>query len=359
MPVRHIINKRRPHEKNFSTGSTNPNRAGKITQENLARLDAKIAEMKGQDKKLDVIDVVVGRPHEGRIPRDKLIPAPSEWDCFPKATEEKIREISTSIKAYGLLHNITVWKQPSGKYMILGGHTRTACYDYLYSKAETPSEKKEWGSLPALVYSEDQLSEVDAHRIFIISNTDQKELSIKTKSEAYLALMRLEKENNFYGSSITTRESTAIQAGVSESMFQMYLGLLNLIPELQKAIDELNLTVKAGYHLSRMPKDLQEYIYQSGEYLTISAQGARQIKKAQNIDEIKRILNKIDCTPKYYPYKVRLHSPKPEGTEVVPIIIEKGKKKEYLNKLVQAIDESNFEQNLKDELHKIMNTAFD
>ena len=108
-------------------GTTMDSQVGNHLQELRDKLNPKMLKEKG----MDAINSVVGRPIERIISRDLLIPAPVEWDVFPKATFDKIKEMSESIRQYGLFHNITVWKQANGKYMILGGHTRVACFDYL------------------------------------------------------------------------------------------------------------------------------------------------------------------------------------------------------------------------------------
>lgn len=350
-----LVENRRRH-KSASLGGIDPERADTVTKGSIERLKERLAPMKGQDRNLDSIDAVVGRPEERLLPRDLLIPAPKQWECFPRATDEKIREMSESIRVYGLLHNITVWEQPSGKYMILGGHTREKCFDYLYENGE-PKHNEKYKSIPALVYKAEQLTENDAHRIYIISNTDQRELSVRSRSEAYMELIRLEKEHSFYGSYISTRKAAATQANVSESMLNNYLGLLDLIPDLMNEVDAGDLAVMTGYHISRLPKKFQQYLYDSGAYIRLSTQGARQLKKAGNIDELKRIIDDLTHARKYYKYQITVKKQKPESSEILPLFVEKDRVEEYIDRYIQAVDESDFAPELKEMLKKAMMEA--
>lgn len=334
-------------------GSIDAKKSAKTTQMSIERLKQKLTPMDQQDKALDNIDAVVGRPTEKLIPRELLEPAPKEWDCFQKASEDKIKQMSQSIKTYGLLHNITVWKQPTGKYMILGGHTRTSCFDYLY---ETEHDEK-WRQIPALAYDAEQLTETDAHRIFIVSNTDQRDISQKSKATAYKELMILEKKKSFYGSFISSRKAAATQANVSESTLNTYLGLLDLIQPFLDMVDDETLTVRTGYHISRMPKNLQQYIYDNQLYKGLTTQAARQLKQAATTNEIDAILNRINSAQKYYKYRIETRNPKPANMEIVPMFMEKSHKDEFIDRYIQAVKESSFAGDLKKTLIDTMEQA--
>jgi hypothetical protein len=290
------------------------------------------------DDRLNNINEVVGATHEEDILREHLFYAPEEWNRFPEASEDTIKKICTSIYHYGLLHRITVWKQPDGKYMILGGRTRTTCFDYLYDATNDVKYRK----IPAVVYEYDQLSMDDAHRIFIVSNTDQRTMSIKTISSAYCDLMMLEKKKSFYGSGIYSRDAAAKLANVAPTTFTTYLNLSKLYTPLLNEADHGNITVMTAYQLSLLPKDLQQYIFDSGVYIDLSTPAAKKLKEATTKADIDKILKDLREAPKYYKYTVSTKFKKPSGKEVIPLFIDKKEKKEVVDYLSAKIKESKF-----------------
>jgi len=338
---------------NNSAGGAFPGKTSLQIAERLAALKNDLPSMESQEVALDNIDAVVGRPEEKMIPRDMLIPAPEEWNFFPKASIDKIMEMSESIKQYGLLHNITVWAQDDGSYMILGGHTRVACYEYLATTDDNPNK---WAKIPALVYGKNQLSETDAKRIVIVSNTDQRDLSAAMKSKSYMALLKLEKQKAFYGNYFNSRESAASQANVSQTVFYRYLCLSKLIPELQQEI-EGSLLFMAGFHLSYLPKQLQKYLYTSGAYRTITSQAAAQLKKCTTLEELKKKLYDINHASKYYKYTVQTRIQKTVDEEVLPLFIKKDSRNEIADLYIQAVDKMDYPPNVKKKLIKIMSNA--
>lgn len=342
--------------KNTSVGGVSPSKSNDIINKRLQELKNDLAPQKKQETSLDNIDAVIGRPNEKIIPRDLLIAAPKEWNFFPKASDEKIQEFSESIRQYGLFHNITVWARDDGKYMILGGHTRVACFDYLASTC--PDEDKDhWTKIPALVYQKDQLSDIDAQRIIIVSNTNQRDISKMTKAKAYLNLLNLEKKKAFYGSYTDTMASAAAQVNLSKMGFFKYLQLLHLIPELQNLISTEQLTVSTAYHLSFMPILLQKYIFDNELYHQISHKAAEQIKKCETIADMLAKLNEINSATKYYKYQIQTRHRKTEDEEILPLWIEKNLREEITNLYSQAVIQSDFPQEIKDKLVRIMNNA--
>ena len=144
------------------------------------------------EKRTSAIDEIVGEPFEDDIPVNMLYPVPKEWNCFPTALEDDVLTMCASISKYGLFHRITLWQTDTNKYMILGGNTRTTCFRKLFEA----TEEKKWLKIPALIYKKEQLTEIDANRIFLVSNTDQRKMSTQIISTAYCDLMKLEKKKS-------------------------------------------------------------------------------------------------------------------------------------------------------------------
>lgn len=312
--------------------------------------------MKDNGKCFNVLNEKVGKPDERLISRELLIPAPSGWNCFPKATKAKIREISESIRQYGLFHNITVWEQADGSYMILGGHTRVACFDYLAGQDNGDLNTK-WSQIPALVYAKNQLTDIDAQRIIILSNTDQRELSAMTKARAYMNLLKLEKEKAFYGRYVDSMESAAALADVSRAGFYQYLCLLKLIPELQEAVDSGEMPMKVGFNISGLEEKLQRYIYDEHIFERISVQAAAEIGKCETVNELKNKLDKIENATKYYKYKVITKHQKPSDEEILPIFVKKHERNQIADLYIKAVLQSDFSAELSDKLVSIMENA--
>ena len=350
-----ILSKR--HSRNNSAGGVAPEKSQQKIAQHIQNLRANLTPLEKQEESLNTIDVVVGRPTEKLIPRELLIPAPEEWNFFPKASDDKIREISESIRHYGLFHNITVWAQEDGKYMILGGHTRVACFDFLASPESGEEDTGKWTKIPALVYDKDQISATDAQRIVIVSNTDQREISVAVRSKAYMNLFQLEREKAFYGSRFDPLLSAAAQVKTSKTVFFRYLSLLKLIPELQEEVSLNNMTLMAGYHISFLPQPLQQYIYDEKIYEKITTQTAAQLKECTTIEEIKDKLRSIEQATKYYKYTFQTKSRKSIDEEVLPVFVEKNSRNEIADLYIQAVNQSDFSQDVKDKLIKVMSDA--
>ena len=350
-----ILSKR--HSRNNSAGGVAPEKSQQKIAQHIQSLRANLTPLEKQEDSLNTIDVVVGRPTEKLIPRELLIPAPEEWNFFPKASDDKIREISESIRHYGLFHNITVWAQEDGKYMILGGHTRVACFDFLASPESGEEDTGKWTKIPALVYEKNQISATDAQRIVIVSNTDQREISVAVRSKAYMNLFQLEREKAFYGSRFDPLLSAAAQVKTSKTVFFRYLSLLKLIPELQEEVSSNNMTLMAGYHISFLPQHLQQYIYGEKIYEKITTQTAAQLKECTTIEEIKDKLRSIEQATKYYKYTFQTKSRKSIDEEVLPVFVEKNSRNEIADLYIQAVNQSDFSQDVKDKLIKVMSDA--
>ena len=323
----------------------------------LDELRGNLAPMEKQEKALDTIDSVVGRPTEKEIPLELLVPAPTEWNFFPKAGDDKILEMCESIDQYGLFHNITVWEQGNGTYMILGGHTRYACYEHLWNQADVPEEKQRWAKIPSLVYAKEQISEIDAKRIIIVSNTDQRDISAATKSRAYMNLFQLEREKAFYGSRFDPLASAASQADTSKTVFFRYLSLLKLIPELQDDVSNGKTTLMAGYHLSFLPKKLQQYVYDNGIHEKITTKAAAELKECTTVDALKEKLYSIQHATKYYKYSYTTRTRKLSDEEVLPIIVDKGLRNDIADMYIKAVSQSDFPDDVKSKLTQAMREA--
>ena len=348
-----IISKKR-NERTAVLGAVLPKNNQDLTNSH-SRNEVVAPQAVTSDNSLDAINAVVGNTVEMLIPRELLVAAPDDWNFFPAASADKIVEISESIKQYGLFHKITVWARDDGKYMILGGHTRVACFDYLAST--DTGNKAKWHKIPAAVYGKDQITETDAKRIIIVSNVDQRELSTSTKAKAYRNLYQLEKEHAFYGSGFNSRQSAANQANIPQSVFYRYLRLLELIPELQNEVDNDKMGFLAGFYISYLPEDIQRYIYENRLFDGLSSHAATQLRACKTIEEIDEKLNNIKQTVKYYKYTINCRQKKSSGEEVLAIFVEKNNRNEIADMYIKAVNQSNLSAEDKEKLIRLMSQA--
>ena len=301
------------------------------------------------ENNLDALNAVIGEPVEMEIPLTSLIPPPSDWsDIFKKADRKDIEKMAASIYKYGLLHRITLWQNVHEKYIILGGSTRAAAYRFLYNT--TKDEK--WATIPAKVYAPKQIDRIDAKRIFIVSNTDQRQMTTQNIAQAYYNLIKLEKQRAFYGSGIFSRDAAAKQANVSPTTFNNYLKLIKLITPLLDEIDAGNLPMMVAYELAFLPDDLQQYIFDRGYFHNLKRRTAKKIRQeAKTPAEIDEILGEADST-NIFRYQIEMPQKLPDDCEILPLFVSKENKSKIIKQLRQAVNDSNFSADVKNNLLK-------
>ena len=302
------------------------------------------------ENNLDALNSIVGVPIEREVPLASLIPPPSDWsDIFKKADEKDIKKMAASIYEYGLLHRVTLWQNANDKYIILGGSTRTAAYRFLYN---TTKDKK-WSAIPAKVYAADQIDKIDAKRIFIVSNTDQRQMSTQNIAQAYYNLIKLEKQRAFYGSGIFSRDAAAKQANVSPTTFNNYLKLIKLITPLLEEIDSGNLQMMTAYELAFLPEDLQKYIFDCKYHKNLKRKLAKKIRQnAKTAADIDRIVAEGDTSQNIFKYQIETEQALPADCEILPLFVSKENKSEIFQQLRQAVSDSNFSDDVKNNLLK-------
>ena len=172
------------------------------------------ANFEKDDKSTQPYEKILPTQFEKMIDRNRLRPAPPDWNFFGRPSPEQYALIFQSIYQYGLWHPITVWEQEDGYYMILGGHTRDLVYDELYQM----TGEETYLRIPCKVYQHNQISDVTARRIVILSNIAQRaQENPKLRIRCYCEMVRLEKLEAFYGSGIDTNAAVAKLFGVSRA----------------------------------------------------------------------------------------------------------------------------------------------
>lgn len=335
---------------NPSTGETDINNfAFNSTENKLQDLLGQIEKPTDEDSAfLSSVNSVVGQPQEMEIEVESLMTPSEEWiKNFTPASDFEIQKMAMSIYKYGLLHRITIWQQNDNNFMILGGLTRTAAFKYLY---EVTGDKK-WLKIPAKVYTTDQIDEIDAKRIFIVSNTDSRQMTTKNIAFAYYNLIKLEKQRAFYGSKIYSRDAAARQANVSPATFNNYLKLIELYPPLFEEIDKGNCQMMVAYEIAFLKEELQKYIYDKKYFLDLSRKTAKAIRtQAKTLKDIDKIITDKNKIAKVFNYNIQTANKLPEDCDVLFTFANTKYKADILKIFSDAVNTSSLPEEIKDEV---------
>ena len=193
--------------------------------------------------------------------------------------EEELNKLVDSIRRHGVLEPIQVKPLEDGNYMIISGHRRVLASRILGLP-----------SIPAIIKD---VNVDTANIIFYATNLfNREEYSPLEKAQGYKVLMDdvLNKD-----SSIRKQFS---DADISYRMVKRYISLLDLIPLLQKMVDDSLIGVSAGSELSRLPADKQEILYQyigeKGDKFKINEKQANALCMVSNPDFKASILEVLE-----------------------------------------------------------------
>lgn len=271
------------------------------------------------------------------IRRDKLVPAPEEWNFFGRPSKEAYGLIVQSICKYGLWHPLTVWEQDGGKYMILGGHTRDIAFGDLYAL----TKDKKYLSVPCRVYAREGINETEARRIVILTNIAQRATeSPRIRIRCYAEMAKLEREDAFYNDRhVDVGAAVARLFGVSRRSVFMTLSLTKLHPPLIDEMEKGNLTLTIAYEISRMEPELQKHLYEKGYFRKITPLVMKTIRKASNCTEIDKIFANLEHPEPVFRYGISLPVRKPRGFGVLPLLVKDGESdvvKDFLRKSLDS-----------------------
>lgn len=291
------------------------------------------------DQKKDVevtqtYEKILPAKFETMIDRTKLRQAPPEWNFFGRPSPDQYALIFQSIYKYGLWHPITVWEQEDGSYMILGGHTRDLVYDELYQMTGDEIYLK----IPCKVYSRDQISEITARRIVILSNIAQRaQENPKLRIRCYCEMVRLEKQEAFYGSGIDTNAAVAKLFGVSRATVFFYRSLENLLDAFVDALEKNIISRQAATIIGSLPKKLQNYIWNKGYHLKLSGTVLKELKKANSTSAIDQLF-KESIEKHQYRYTFITNTEKPKGYDALTLYVNHKEKEKFQELLKTFLD---------------------
>ena len=186
-----------------------------------------------------------------------------EIDEFPnhpfKVQEnEKLLELSESIKEKGVLVPALVRKKEDGRYELVSGHRR-----------KKASEIAGIEKIPCIVRN---MADDEAIIIMVDSNMQREELLPSEKAFAYKmkldAIKHQGKRNDLTLRQVGTRSDKKIAENVSESarQIQRFIRLTYLIPELLEMVDTKTIALNPAVELSYLKIEEQQMVLDSIGY---------------------------------------------------------------------------------------------
>ena len=190
------------------------------------------------------------------IPLDEIDPFPDH--PFKVRDDEDMMNLVESVRTKGVLTPCTVRKKEDGRYELISGHRRMRACE-LAGIDKLRCDIVDMGR--------------DEATVFMVESNFQR-TTILPSEKAFAYKMRLEAMNrqgkrtdltsNPVGGKLAGRESAGIigeQSGDSQTQVRRYIRLTELIPEILELVDEGKIGLRPAVELSYIPKDIQEYIY--------------------------------------------------------------------------------------------------
>ncbi len=220
--------------------------------------------------------------------REKVVEiALSELHPFPEhpfqvREDEAMKETVESVKEYGVLSPAIVRPREDGGYEIVAGHRRKhAC------------ELAGLETMPCLVRDMDR----DMATILMVDSNIQRENILPSeRAKAYKMKMealkrqgaRTDLTSSQVGTKLRADEQIAQEAGTSRNQVQRYIRLTELVPELQKMVDENKMGMTPAVELSYLKPEEQALLLETieSEQATPSLAQAQRIKKLSQSGEL-------------------------------------------------------------------------
>ena len=190
------------------------------------------------------------------IPLDEIDPFPDH--PFKVRDDEDMMNLVESVRTNGVLTPCTVRKKDDGRYELLSGHRRMrAC---------------ELAEIDKLRCEIVDMSRDEATVFMVESNFQRSKILPSEKAFAYKmrleAMKRQGQRTDLTSTPVGQKLKGTVsinrlgeEVGDSSSQIQRYIRLTELIPEILELVDEGKIGLRPAVELSYIPKDIQEYIY--------------------------------------------------------------------------------------------------
>lgn len=240
--------------------------------------------MTDKDKRMELPKITLDDLFTTQNERDAeeyVIPIPlNKIDNFPNhpykvVDNDKMEELSKSIKEYGVSQPVIVRKKDNGRYEMISGHRR-----------KRASELAGKDDILAIVKD---LTDEEATILMVDSNENQRE-EILPSEKAFAYKMKLEalkrqagrpKNNSapvvqdFNGKS--TREVIAEENGESHEQVRRYIRLTELVPEILEMVDEKRIAFRPAVEISYLSEENQYVLLDVMQFSDITPSLAQAI----------------------------------------------------------------------------------
>ena len=254
--------------------------------------------MTDKDKRMELPKISLDdlfTTQEQRDAEDYVIPIPLEQiDDFPNhpykvRDDDKMKELSESIKTYGVSQPVIVRKKEDGRYEMISGHRRKF--------ASQLAGKKD---IMAIVKD---LTDEEATILMVDSNENQRE-EILPSEKAFAYKMKLEAMNKQAGrpkgnmtpvvSEKRTNEIVGEQNGESREQVRRYIRLTELIKEILDMVDEKKIAFRPAVEISYLSEDNQYVLLDVMQFSDITPSLAQAIHMKKLEQEGKLDTEKIE-----------------------------------------------------------------
>ena len=257
--------------------------------------------MTDKDKRMELPKISLDDLFTTQTERDAeeyVIPIPlSEIDDFPNhpykvVDNEKMQELSESIKEYGVSQPVIVRKKENGRYEMISGHRRKRASELA-------------GKEDILAIIKD-LTDEEATILMVDSNENQRE-EVLPSEKAFAYKMKLEAIKRQAGrpknNSVpvaqdlkgkSSREIVAENTGESQDQIRRYIRLTELLPEILDMVDEKKIAFRPAVEISYLSEDNQYVLLDVMQFSDITPSLAQAIHMKKLEQEGKLDADKIE-----------------------------------------------------------------
>lgn len=272
-----------------------------------------------------------------RIPRDKLVSTPDDWNRFTPISNDKKVLMAESIYSNGLLQPIIVraLDEENERFQILAGNTRNELFGILYDI--TQDEK--YLSIDAKVYWYGELSNEQAREIVTDTNYIQR-ANLAARDRAFCIHNKMEMLKKRGEARVL--DKVAEQLELQRSTVFYWNKLANLIPEFFDMFQDDVFSLKAASRIASFPKEIQEELYKMRDVLTneLIMKVPAKTKPEEVISTVKMLLDKQTAPKPSYEldatweegdsFFMKAKSKPPEGSKPFMVYIPENKLKTFL-----------------------------
>ena len=198
-----------------------------------------------------------GRENVREIPLSEITDFPNH--PFQVRMDEKMTEMTDSIRQYGVLVPAIVREKPEGGYEMVSGHRRKAACELAGTQ-----------SLPCIVRN---LTDDEAILIMVDSNLQREQILPSEKAFAYkmkLEAMKRQGQRTDLTSvplaqKLNSRAELGKTVGESQDQVRRFIRLTYLIPELLELVDNGKMALRPAVELSYLPEQEQRTLLETIE----------------------------------------------------------------------------------------------